>query len=152
MVIDYPAAGKSHGRRNVLQEPQEAGLLDGEGEHPLFHGRGAGALAGEDLAVAADHLFQRLGVLIVNEYLARSAGPGDLNLRTAEGLKLLGFFTAVVFHHTGNSLAKRQRGRIVQNALDDARGLDNRAWTTVDKSGIGQWRGADVRYGWSGAR
>src|SRR5688500_11418571 len=82
-----PSSVASARRRDVGQERHEPGALDGAGEHALLHGGGAGALAGQDLAVAADHLLQRLGVLVIDVGLAAGADAGDLDLGPVERLE-----------------------------------------------------------------
>src|SRR5690349_18048119 len=80
---------RSEGGADIGQERHVTGALDGAGDHPLFHGAGARALARQDLAVAADHLAQRFGVLVVDVDLAALGSAGDLHLGTAEALELL---------------------------------------------------------------
>src|SRR5439155_18116942 len=46
------------GGADVGEQRHVSGALHGASDHPLFHRGGAGALAGEDLPVATDHLAQ----------------------------------------------------------------------------------------------
>src|SRR4051812_20354140 len=57
---------RSEPRADVRQQPDVARALHGLRQHALLHRRRAGALAALDLAVAAQRLAQRLGVLVVD--------------------------------------------------------------------------------------
>src|SRR5690349_10241758 len=85
---------RSHARADVRQQGHVSGPLDGAGEHALFHGVGAGALAVQDLAVGAHHLLERLGVLVIDVHLPRRGQARDLGLGLVEALKRLFAFTA----------------------------------------------------------
>src|SRR5205814_2210529 len=74
-------------RSDVRQQRHISCPLHRTGDHPLLHRVGPGALAREDLAVVADHLLQRLGVLVVDVGFPRRGVPGDLHLGPAEALK-----------------------------------------------------------------
>ena len=80
-------------RGNVWEQTNVAGAFDGAGDHALFHRIGAGALARLDLAVTADHLAQRFGVLIVDVDRPGGAGACDLDLGTVKRLKLFSFYS-----------------------------------------------------------
>src|SRR5690349_5503338 len=98
------------GGGDVRQQRHEPGALDRPGEHALLHGRGAGALARQDLAVAADHLLQRLGVLVIDVGLAAGAGARDLDLGAVERLELfrpLPPLAGLASGHTFNSNSYR---------------------------------------------
>src|SRR5436190_5476867 len=91
---------------NIRQQRHEARTLDGAGEHALLHRGRAGPLARQDLAVAADHLLQRLGVLVINVGLAAGADARDLDLGAVERLELFRPFpplAGLASGHTFNS-------------------------------------------------
>lgn len=82
------------GGGDVGEEAEEAGALDGLGDHALFHGGYAGALAGEDLTIAADELAEGFGVFVVDEGLAAGGLLGGIHLGAVEGLEFFGLFAA----------------------------------------------------------
>src|SRR5256885_1083154 len=74
---------------DIWQQRHKARPLDRLRHHPLIHRIDARALAGQDLAVAADELAQGFGVLVIDVLLAPGRGFGRLNLRAAKGLELI---------------------------------------------------------------
>src|SRR5690606_29169459 len=61
-----PAPRASGGGVGEGQEADEAGLLDGAGDHALLAGGGAVAFAAVDLAVGRHHAAQGLDILVVD--------------------------------------------------------------------------------------
>jgi hypothetical protein len=80
---------------DVGQQGHKAGALDGLGDHALVHRVGARALAGQELAVAAYELAQRLGVLVVDEQLSGRRRLCRLDLRAVERLELFLILSAL---------------------------------------------------------
>src|SRR5690348_1419973 len=93
-----PAERGLAGRGHVGKQGHVAGALDRAGNHALFHGIGAGALARLDLTVAAHDLPERFGVFVIDVFLAGCADPGNLDLWPVEGLELFRAFPRLASH------------------------------------------------------